>query len=115
VEDTCDALIRVLFETKVTTGAVFNIASEEVHSVMQVLELVETVSQKQILIHQSQKDVGHLNMSLGNATSARSVTGWRKQRDLRSFLAALAAETLTASTLGRASACVCTRTVSHEF
>lgn len=97
VEDTCDALICVLFEKRVSTGAVFNVASEEVYSVMQVLQLCEGASQKQVLIQQSQKDTGHLNMSLGNAERLRSVTGWRRQRDLPGFLAALAEETLNAS------------------
>jgi nucleoside-diphosphate-sugar epimerase len=92
VEDTCDALIRVLFEPRVEVGDIFNIASEEVYSVLQVLELCESVSGKSLLTNRSVKDSGHLELSAGNSQKLRSVTGWRNERNLPSFLASIVKE-----------------------
>lgn len=92
VEDTCDALVRVLFQSEVETGDIFNIASEEVYSVLQVLELCESVSGRSLLTVRSVKDSGHLGLSAGNSQKLRSVTGWRNERNLPSYLASLIKE-----------------------
>jgi nucleoside-diphosphate-sugar epimerase len=94
VEDTCDALIRVLFEPKVAVGDVFNISTHEVLSVLQVLEMCEQLSDRPLLIRRSAKDNGHLEASAGNAEKLRSMTGWAPRRTLRSHLSNLINQTL---------------------
>ncbi|AGB21753.1 dTDP-D-glucose 4,6-dehydratase [Mycobacterium sp. JS623] len=86
VQDTCDALIRLLFEPKVQLGDIFNISAEEVYSVLQVLELCEASSNRSLLTDRSNKDPGHLEKSSGNGEKLRSVTGWRPRETLRAFL-----------------------------
>jgi dTDP-D-glucose 4,6-dehydratase len=86
VHDTCDALIRLLFEPKVQLGDIFNISAEEVYSVLQVLELCESSSNRSLLTDRSNKDPGHLEKSSGNGEKLRSVTGWRPRETLRAFL-----------------------------
>lgn len=90
VQDTCDALIRLLFEPKVQVGDIFNIAAEEVYSVLQVLELCESSSKRSLLTDRSNKDPGHLDKSAGNSEKLRSTTGWRPRRSLRAFIDSIA-------------------------
>jgi nucleoside-diphosphate-sugar epimerase len=86
VEDTCRALIRILLSPDVSTGDIFNITTEEVCSVAQIIELCELASNKSILIRRAQKDSGHLEVSTGDASRLRAATGWRASLDLKSFI-----------------------------
>jgi nucleoside-diphosphate-sugar epimerase len=89
LEDTCDALIALLVGADVGVGEIYNITSEEAYSVSQVLAMCEATAKKNILINQSGKDLGHLERSAGTADKLRAATGWRKQRDLQSFIASI--------------------------
>jgi hypothetical protein len=73
----------------VVTGDIFNVAGEEVYSVMQTLELFEAAANRVIPASRAAKDFGHLDVSAGSADRLRSVTGWRRRRDLPSFIESL--------------------------
>jgi nucleoside-diphosphate-sugar epimerase len=92
VEDTVEALLTVLLGTAVSRGEVLNVASGEVHSVLEVVKLCEAATGRSMLVNQSPKDVGHLQMSAGDASKLRSLTGWAPRRTLPDFLADLGGE-----------------------
>jgi dTDP-glucose 4,6-dehydratase len=92
VEDTCRALIRILLSPDVSTGDILNINSEEVYSVAQLIELCEVASKKSMLVRRMQKDTGHLEVSTGDASRLRAVTGWRASLDLKSFIRSIVDE-----------------------
>ncbi|UUO03974.1 NAD-dependent epimerase/dehydratase family protein [Mycolicibacterium novocastrense] len=92
VEDSVEALLRVLFGSKVSRGEILNVTSGEVFSVLQVVKMCEAATGRSLLIDKSPKEVGHLQMSAGNASKLRLLTGWEPRRNLQDFIAGIAAE-----------------------
>lgn len=92
VEDSVEALLNVLFGSKVSRGDVLNVTSGEVFSVLDVVKMWEAATGRSLLINQSPKDLGHLQMSEGDASKLRSLTGWEPRRTLPGYIADIAAE-----------------------
>lgn len=92
VEDTCEALLAAMLEPAIARGDLLNVSSEQVYSVLQVVEMCEAATGRSILVNQSTKDAGHLQLSAGDASKIRNMTGWRPTRNLPDFIASIGRE-----------------------